>query len=222
MVGVAREIKPDLELNKGFRVIMCQVPPPELATEYNAVVEFLEEVFGRDVNRGMAEASFLLRNEPWVQLGVRFADLKGATSDPTPKSLKGCQELIDTEDCLEQLWLKKHFVILAQTIKPNLDNYETAQNARMVNYQPIFTQPHLPPFHASYMPALADRGFRTNKKRQLQDMAAEGGKSAPKGKRQSEFPTPAEAAQRSEKGGSKVGRTWRKKHQTTSEFNQHQ
>ena len=81
----------------------------------------------------------------------------------------------------------------------------------------MLTQAHRPPFHASYTPVLTDRGFRTNKKRQVQDMATEGGKAAPKGKRPGEFPTPAEAAQRG-----KDGRTWWKKRQTTSEFNQHQ
>ena len=223
LVGVMREIKTDLELNKGFRVVMCQVPPRELVAEYITVVEHLEEVFKKDVNRGMADASFLLRNEPWVQLGVRFADLKGTTVDPTPKSLKGCQDLVNTVDCFEQPWLKEQFVILAQTIKPNLDNYEAAQNARTLPYQLMLTQVHLPPFHTSYMPVLSDKGFRTNKKRHVQDIAAEGGKAAPKGKQPGDFPTPSEATLRGKRSGGKGAKTWQiKKQQRTSESNQHQ
>merc|ERR1711951_352445 len=72
LVGVARSLDPVITVNKGMRVIMAQNLDRALGGAYEAILEFLAEVADKDVSAGIAESTFLIKNEAWVPLTVKF------------------------------------------------------------------------------------------------------------------------------------------------------
>ncbi len=185
---------------------MAQNLARALPQAYGDILTLLAEVAEKDVSAGVVESTFLLKNEAWVPLTVKFvkaeSDLGMLGTDPTPKSIRSIAMLLPTLGANNLMeaelpeWLSTQFTLAGTFFDPVRCNFGVMREAKTISSAANLMHPQAPPYHYTYSKVFQTRGSKSNKqaskKRETtrhDDQPAKKQQTSSSTKQSEEFPT---------------------------------